>query len=297
VPFDPARRRALGAALALCAALAAARPASAPASTVQAYTGLAAWVDVYDPQPWDRPERWMRALARRDVATVFVQTSNHRRPRAIHRPRSLARLLGAAERAGIAVVAWYLPGFDDPSADWRRIKAAVTYRSGHGHRFDGFAVDIEATAVQDIAVRNRRMLRLAGRLRALVGNEHALGAIVPDPVTQRYWPRFPWTAVGERFDVVLPMCYWTFRPAGEARAYRHARDCVRSIRGRTRDPSVPVHVIGGIADRATVAEVRGFARAAVDVGAAGASLYDAPITRPGQWRRLAPVVRLKAKPE
>jgi hypothetical protein len=284
--------------LALCAALSVALATStcsdAAASATKSYRGLAAWVDIFDTGPWERPERLMRAFSRRGVTTVFVQTSNHRRRTAIHRPRALTRMLRAADRRGIDVIAWYLPGFKDPGRDWRHVKAAVTFESPSGHRFDGFALDIEATAVADIGVRNRRMLHLSGRLRDFVGPRYALGAITPDPVTQRYWPRFPWRAVGKRFDVVLPMCYWTFRVAGEARVYRYAREALRSIRARTGDPSVPVHLIGGIASDASDAEVRGFARAAMHFRAAGASLYDAPITRPGQWRNMAGVPRMKA---
>jgi hypothetical protein len=281
----------LALAIAVWLALSALAPAAGGASA-DPYRGLAAWVDVFDRAPWDRPERTIGAFARRGVRTVFVQTSNYRRRAAIHRPAALSRLLGSAERRGIDVIAWYLPGFRDPRRDWRHIKAAVTYESASGHRFDGFALDIESTAVADIGVRNRRMLRLSSRLRRLVGNRYAIGAIVPDPVMQRYWPRFPWRAVGRRFDVVLPMCYWTFRLAGEARVYRYARAALRSVRARTH-PSVPVHVIGGIAGEASGPEVRGFARAAVDFRAAGASLYDAPITRPGQWRSMARVARLR----
>ena len=42
---------------------------------------------------------------------------------------------------------------------------------------------------------------------------------------------------------------------------------------------------------ASVAEVRGFARAAVEHGAVGASLYDAPITSPAQWRQMSDLSR------
>ena len=58
------------------------------------------------------------------------------------------------------------------------------------------------------------------------------------------------------------------------------------------DPDVPVHLIGGIASDATNREVGGFARAAVDHRALGASLYDAPITSAGQWRRMQQVARM-----
>ena len=46
------------------------------------------------------------------------------------------------------------------------------------------------------------------------------------------------------------------------------------------------HSIGGVAKRATTADVRGFAAAARAENVAGASLYDAGSTTPGMWRLL-----------
>jgi hypothetical protein len=280
-------------------ALSAAAPAVADAAATRGdpslapYHGLAAWVDIYDAEPWERPERAVRRLARRDVRTLFVQTSNYRQRRAVYRPARLARILASAHRREIKVIAWYLPGFRDPRRDWRRVRAAVTYRSAAGHRFDGFALDIEATAVRDIATRNRRMLALSTRLRRLTDSRYPLGAIIPDPVTQRYWPRFPYRQVRARYDVILPMSYWTVHASGERPAYRHTREALRIIRTRTGDPSVPIHVIGGIAGHASNAEVRGFARAASAFSATGASLYDAAITTAGQWSELSRIGRLR----
>ncbi len=205
------------------------------------------------------------------------------------RPGALGRILRSAHRHGIHVVAWYLPGFDDPQRDWRRIRAAVTHETRAGDRFDGFALDIEATEVRDITVRNRRTLRLSSRLRRLVGQRYPLGAIIPDPVTQRYWPRFPYAAVRARYDAILPMAYWTPHRRGATAVARYTRAAVRLIRARTGDPSVPVHVIGGLADRASTAEVGAFARAALTARASGASLYDAPITSASKWRRMRPL--------
>ena len=68
--------------------------------------------------------------------------------------------------------------------------------------------------------------------------------------------------------------------------YRYARDALTIIREKTNDDKVPVHVIGGIASEASVAEVRGFARAAVKFDAWGASLYDFPITGDKQWTQM-----------
>lgn len=140
-----------------------------------AFRGLATWIDVYERGPWETPERAVRGWARRGVRTVFIQTSNHRRPRAVHRPVRLARLLAAVHRKGMRAVGWYLPGFRDVRRDWRRVRAAVTYESAAGHRFDGFAMDIEATLVRDVRTRNRRMLELSSRLRRLVRGRYPLG--------------------------------------------------------------------------------------------------------------------------
>ena len=285
---------ALGAAAPAVADAAATR-ADPPRPSLSAYHGLAAWVDIFDAGPWERPEQAVRGWARRDVRTVFVQTSNYRQRRAVHRPAMLARILASAHRRNMKVIAWYLPGFREPRRDWRRVKAAVHYRSPSGHRFDGFALDIEATAVRDIATRNRRMLALSTRLRGLTDGRYAVGAIIPDPVSQRYWPRFPYTQVRARYDVILPMSYWTGHARGERPAYRHTRDALRLIRTRTGDPTVPIHVIGGIASHASNAEVRGFARAATAFLATGASLYDAAITTAGQWNQLSRIGRLRAR--
>jgi hypothetical protein len=51
-------------------------------------------------------------------------------------------------------------------------------------------------------------------------------------------------------------------------------------------PDVPVHSIGGEADRATPADVRGFVAAVRSAGVLGASLYDARDTTPEMWRLL-----------
>ena len=263
------------------------------ASAVAPYQGLAAWIDIYDAGPWARPAETVNALARRGVSTVFVQTSNYHRPTAVHRPAALARIVRTAHRRDMRVIGWYLPGFANVRRDWRRVKAAVSYEAESGHRLDGFALDIEATAVPDVATRNRRMLRLSSRLRRLAGERYPLGAIIPDPVTQRYWPRFPYEQVRAWYDVLLPMAYWTPHRRGAAQVSRYTRDALRLIRARTGDRSVPVHVIGGIAGDASAAEVGGFARAAVAFGAAGASLYDAPITSAAQWRRLSRIAGLK----
>ena len=261
-------------------------PEIGPTSELETYGGLASWVDMYDKGPWKNPERTARRMAARGTATLFLQTSNYRKKSDIYRPSAMSRLLEAAHANGMKVVAWYLPSYAHPRRDWRRTKAAVTFVSGNGQFFDGFAMDIEATVESTIAVRNQRAIALSDRLRAFVGDDYALGAIVPDPVTQRFWPNFPYKRLRARYDAFLPMAYWTFRTRGEWRVHRYVRDALAIIRAKTNDETVPVHVIGGIASDASAAEVRGFAKAAIKFAALGASLYDFPITSDSQWDQL-----------
>jgi hypothetical protein len=61
------------------------------------------------------------------------------------------------------------------------------------------------------------------------------------------------------------------------------------IRERTGDPSVPIHIIGGIADASSGPETRGFVRSAREHGVLGASLYNWSLTRDHHWTELRQV--------
>lgn len=223
-------------------------------------------------------------MQRREVHTVFLQTGNYASRGAIFRPRAAGRLLAAAHARNIHVVAWYVPGFKDLERDIRRVRAALRFRA-RGQRFDSFALDIEATQVADIARRNARVTHLAKHLDRFAADAYPLGAIVPE-AHARYWPNFPYRAMGERFDIFLPMAYFTYRTSGRARVFRFTSENMREIRSRTQDPKVPIHPIGGLAGKAAPDDVAGFVSAARKHDAIGASLYDFKLMQPREWRRL-----------
>ena len=185
--------------LAVLAALAAVCLAvgSADASRTRdlsAYTGLATWLDVYDHAQWRAPEATVAAIAARSVKTLFLETGNSRQPTDVVRPRQLGRLVDAAHAAGLRVVAWYLPTLLYPPRDLRRVLAAVHLTTPAGGHFDSFALDIEASDVRTVTLRNTRLLALCEALRAAVGDAYPLGAIVPSAVGMerhpKYWPGF-----------------------------------------------------------------------------------------------------------
>lgn len=269
---------------------AAPRPQATSATTdpLVAYRGLATWVDIYDVWPYKHPTSVVRKMDRKGVRTLFLETGNYHSEGRVYRSEATARLIEAAHDRGIRVVAWYLPGYARLKKDFRRAIAAIRFRTPNGHRFDSFALDIEATIVRDIGTRNQRMRRLSRRLRDAVGADYTMGAIVPE-ADALYWPKFPYEAVARHFDVFLPMAYFTFRTSGPEGVYDFISHNVRAIRKHTGDPSVPIHVIGGISDDATLPETRAFVTAVRDRKPIGASLYSFMTTTRGQWARLEKV--------
>jgi hypothetical protein len=275
----------LAAAAAALLAPAAASAASA-ADGVAPYRATASWVDIYDHRLFARPEAVVHAMAQRGVRTLYLETGNHRQRRAIPYAGATARFIEAAHDEGMWVVAWYLPGYDDLMRDLRRSLAAIAFTTPAGESFDGFALDIEATEVRSVARRSAAAVTLARRLREAVPEPYALGAIVPDSDAV-YWRPFPYRALRPYVDAWLPMAYFTFRTRGERRVRAITRRNVEVVRAASGDPGALVHVIGGLAGRASGPEVRGFVNGALDAHADGGSLYSYAGMRGPFWAQLA----------
>jgi hypothetical protein len=275
------------AALALSSAAGSA-PRKVPA--IDVYRGLATWVDIYDAKAWRNPEAALRGMKARRVRTLFIETANYRQPVDVVRPALMERFLDGAHALGMKVVAWYLPSFAKPKRDLRRSLAAIRFRSSAGQQFDSFALDIEASVVKKVSLRNRRLLTLSARIRDAVDTDYALGAIIPSPrgmqLLPKYWPGFPYAELGLTYDVFLPMGYFSYRPGDLGGPYGYTVRNVSLIRSGTGDSNVPVHAIGGLSESSTGAQVRAFVRATRDCGVIGASMYDFTTTRPAGWRQL-----------
>jgi hypothetical protein len=256
--------------------------AAAPLDRLAAYRGLATWTDIYDTKIYERPVASVRKMHAQGVRTLFLETANYRIDTPIFRPDVVATVIEAAHRRGMNVVAWYLPSFTNIDRDYRRSMAAIRFRTPNGHRFDGFAMDIESDVVRDLAVRNKRMNRLSKRVRAAVGPDYPLGAIVPE-ADAKYWHNFPYKTVARHYDVFLPMAYYTFRTSGSTGVTRWMRRNVRAIREATGDPRVPIHLIGGLSKDTTLAELRAFVDVAVGRKVMGASVYEFETTTKKQW--------------
>ncbi|MBI2237561.1 MAG: hypothetical protein HYU54_03425, partial [Actinobacteria bacterium] len=257
------------------------------------YRGLGSWVDIYDDAAWAHPRRAVRSMRAHGVRTLYLETSNYKRHQPFVFRDGVERFVDAAHDSGLRVVAWYLPGFDDLDRDFRRTMAAVRFVTARGNGFDSFALDIESPEVSSPSLRTSRLLELSSRIRAAVGDAYPLGAIIPSPLGMEanpdYWPRFPYAELSSAYDVFLPMTYFTWRISGLEGAHDYSAGNIDIVRERTGNPSVPIHVIGGISDDATDPETRGFVRAVRERGVIGASYYGFVETSYGDWAELSAV--------
>lgn len=269
--------------------LAPAADVSASSRDVAAYAGLGTWLDIHATKAWREPERQAAAMARDGVRTLYLQTGNYKQGVDVVRPRAVGRFIDAAHADGLRVVAWYLPSFASPGQDERRALAAIRFQSASGERFDAFALDIEATVVRSIGLRDRRLLRLSARLRSAVGPGYPLGAIIPSPVgmSPYYWPGIPYRALARFYDVFLPMAYSTDADArGSNATLAYLSATVAAIRIGSGNREIPIHLIGGLSRAMGATEVAGFMHAVADCAPLGYSLYEFPTTRPTTWTAL-----------
>ena len=261
-----------------------------PRRATSTYGGLGTWVDAFDFDPAYTSEGVEPVLdpsvveeqAELGIRTLYLQAArvDDRASGRLLDEDLLAEFLLRAHAAGIEVVGWYLPRFEDVDTDLDRLLAIAEFEV-LGHRFDGVAVDIEyIEGVPDPVERSARLVELSERLREARPSD-ALGAIVPPPVqlevvNPSYWPEFPWRALDASYDVWLPMAYWTVRSpeSGYRDAYRYSEESTRRMRSNIGRPDVVVHLIGGIGDATTAADLDGLRRAVGDTGAIGGSIYD-----------------------
>lgn len=255
---------------------------------LMAYEGLGSWVDLFDRSPWRNPSWTVRKMDARGVRTIYLQTATYGSPAPVVYPKKVAEFIASAHRRNMTVVGWSVPSFTTPEKDFWRARAGALFETGKGERFDSFALDIEANIVDNIWLRNHRLIVLSDRLRKAVGQDYPLGAIIPDSHSL-YWPDFPYKKIAKRYQVMIPMAYSTFSTHGYKGVRDYTASNIKTIRKETGDPETPVHVIGGIADDVGVPAARGFIKAIKKHRALGASLYDFPITSEKTWRALKAV--------
>jgi hypothetical protein len=253
------------------------------------FAGLGTWVDIYSAE-WADPEAAVAAMARHGVRTLYLETGNYSHAAPVFRPSDAGRFIDAAHAAGLKVVAWYLPAFLNVKTDARKSLAAIRFRSATGERFDGFALDIEATQVRALPLRNHRLLYLSARLHHAVTRRYPLGAITPSPVgmSPSYWPEIPYRSLTHFYKAFLPMAYFTMRGIDTRAGTRtFLASTVTDIRNASGDATFPIHIIGGLSGSMGAKATAGFVQAVTQTKPLGFSLYAFGQTTPAAWRALS----------
>jgi hypothetical protein len=281
--------------LALVVACAASSAPAAKRADAAVFGGLGTWVDIYDGPVYAAPEATAARISARGVKVVWVETANYGAAVDVVKPAQLARFVEALHARGIRVVGWYLPGHVNPALDVRRSLAMLRFRTPKGQAFDGIALNIEATKLRSVGLRSQRAVALTKRLRQEAGDTPlAIVPFNPRGLERRpeTWPRFPWRELAASSDAFAPMVYTGGAYAGFDATYGYVTRSLRLLRAHTGNPDVPIHVIGGVADRLGPEELAGFTAAVADDGGTiGVSLYDWMTTPPRAWKALAPLNR------
>lgn len=262
-------------------------PQPAPSGRdISAYAGMGTWIDLYD---WGKPNtssiaRLVEVMALRGVKTLYLQTGRWNLPEDIGGADSIGQFIDLSHANGIRVIAWYLPGFGNLDLDIQRSMAAINFTSATGRRFDGFAPDIEDPrgVGRNTAAFNAGIIEYSRRLRESVPADYPLGAITLDARNNERsphaWAGHPWVEIGNYYDVVLPMAYWTVtKPVNCLHHQMDAAQYMNDVVGKTKalmGKDLPVHPIGGIADCNTVEEVTAYVNVALEQKWHGISLYD-----------------------
>jgi hypothetical protein len=257
---------------------------------------VGAWVDIYDwteARTGGHPHLGLPDIvhmAQAGVQTLYIQTSYATSPTLVAEPDRLRAFVDTAHANHMAVVGWYLPTLTDLDGDFQRIMTSI-----QSVPLDGYGIDIESRAVADTAGRNHLLEVLSQSLRSAMGHR-VIAAITPSPVqiqvvNPQFWPDFPWASLGQLYDLIAPMSYWSDR-RGQWRsgATLTAADVDR-IRASTGRPDMPVHFIGGIANSITLDDVVGMVQSLAPRHILGASLYDWSSSQPPQWSILSALRR------
>jgi hypothetical protein len=260
--------------------------AARPKRTPSIFSGFGAWVDQYDLPKMD-PAITIAMLRSKGVQTLYLESGESSTPGAVL-PAD-GPWLAAAHGAGIKVVAWYLPHYQDLKLDVNRMVAAARY-TYLGQRFDGVGVDIEYRRAVRGPEWMKRVAQHMQLVRKALGRRYPLAAIPPTPlqmaVAPNYWAGFPWASLGRWSSEIMIMAYWTARhdcpQVPQHCAYGYTKENVLQTRQLT-GGRVPIHVIGGVGTTATTTEIVAFVKGAKDARADGASIYDVGTTQPGWW--------------
>jgi hypothetical protein len=203
-------------------------------------------------------------------------------------------LLPVAHAAGVRIIGWDFPYFENVGVDVTRALDAIQYTTPTGDRIDGFSADIE-TQMEYVWLTAENAALYGTTLRANVGPSYPLIATVPRPSPARQ-ADYPYAEVVGSFDAIAPMVYWIDQPPDEEAAT--AVDFLSQF-GK---PVLPIgqaydgSLEGGQPGTPTYEEIWTFINAADDHGAAGVSFWSWQHANDEMWFAISTAQQVGVKP-
>jgi hypothetical protein len=251
--------------------------------------GKGMWFTNYLPHHSD-VDQMMRAAKLAGITHVYAEVAIT--PYGFYARDTLNRLIPAAHKQGIAVIAWVYPYLRDVSLDVRLTKLVTDYVTPTGERADGVAADIEE-------VIDRASVYSYGQLtRALLGDDTLMVAAVFHP---RAEPDYPYDAIAANWNVLAPMDYWHSRARklyGRADVTRFVAVSIITIRAAMGMNQLPIEELGqtynmftddftGGATAPGWDEMIADMDAAKDFGCIGVSFFEWQTATQEQWQAIS----------
>jgi hypothetical protein len=251
--------------------------------------GKGMWFTNYLPHHSD-VDQMMRAAKLAGITHVYVEVAITKY--GFYARDTLDRLLPAAHRQGIAVIAWVYPYLRDVSLDVRLTRLVADYVTADGERADGLAADIEE-------VIDRASVYSYGQLtRALLGDDTLMVAAVFHP---RAEPGYPYDAIAASWNVLAPMDYWHSRASklySRVDVTRFVAASMITIRAAMGASQLPIEELGQTYNMFTDDFTGGDTApgwdemiadmdAAKDLGCIGVSFFEWQTATQEQWRAIS----------
>ncbi len=226
--------------------------------------GAGVWVNMWN-YPADADSYCLK-LYSNGIRNIFIQTSRSN-TQAICNPQGLSRLLNAAHRYKMRVIAWSFNELGNPIADANKVITAANFKNGDGQKVDAVAANME----KDLSPYKINLF--CEKVKEALGNSYPLVAVVYSPLNRAsVVATTPWTLLAEQFSTVALMSYWNSKYFAKSDAYQYTLDTIKKIRELSHRPDLDIHVIGdGMGTSAD--SVSQFLRACKNGAATSASLY------------------------
>jgi len=197
--------------------------------------GAGVWVNMWN-YPAE-PDSYCLKLYASGIRNIFIQTSRSNTD-AVCNPQGLARLLSAAHRYQMRVIAWSFDELTNPCADADKVIAAANFRGDQGDKVDAVAANMETD------LNAEKIKQFCGRVRQSLGNSYPLVAVVYSPLNHATAvASTPWPVLADCFSVLAVMSYWHSKYTHNE-AYQYTLSTIKQLRQLTGKADLDIHVIG-----------------------------------------------------